>query len=72
MIGWILSLLSIFGALFNAYKRIEGFYFWIIANIGWIILNIQMGFYEQIPMWIIFTIISFLGILHWRKEENNV
>lgn len=34
-IDWILSFLSIIGATLNAFGKIEGFYFWIVANVGW-------------------------------------
>jgi nicotinamide riboside transporter PnuC len=67
-IPWILSGLSIIGAFLNARQRIEGFYFWLFANMAWIAFNIHIGLYGQVPMWVFYTIISVYGIYEWRKK----
>ena len=66
---WIIGIISVIGGVLNAYGKISGFYFWIIANIGWIIYCISNKFYGQIPMWFVFLVIAVLGIVEWKKKE---
>lgn len=70
-IGWILSALSIIGALLNVKMIKWGFVFWIVANIGWVGFNLLTNTYEQIPIWIIFTIISAWGFWKWHTKEQD-
>lgn len=64
-VGIILSTLSIVGAILNAMLMWQGFVLWIIANIGWIWYNVQTKMYEQIPIWVVFTITSTSGLIYW-------
>jgi nicotinamide riboside transporter PnuC len=48
------------------------FIVYIVANIGWIIVNIYCGLWEQIPMWIVYIIIGIYGWFTWgRKKEDG-
>ena len=38
-ITWTLAILSLAGTVLNVQKRPEGFYFWIVANVGWVLIN---------------------------------
>lgn len=69
MIGWIFSLMTIFGAVLNAKGNKWGFIVWIIANICWIIFNIITNTISQIPAWIVLTIISAYGFYKWSRME---
>ena len=71
MLGWILSGLSITGAILNARMIRAGFVFWIIANIGWIVFGIKEEIYSQIPIWIVFTVISIYGFVFWEKPQSK-
>lgn len=70
-IGWLLSALSIIGAILNAKMIKWGFVFWIVANIGWAGFNWITDTYEQIPIWIVFTIISSWGFWKWHTDEKK-
>ena len=71
MIGWILTGLSITGALLNSRKRVEGFYFWMVGNIGWTILTICKEMYSQTALWLFYCGICAYGIYHWTKEKKG-
>ena len=72
MIDWILALISIIGAILNI-KRIKwGFALWIIANTGWIIFSFVSGIYGQVPLWIVYNILSIWGFIDWHRKEKGV
>ena len=70
--GWVLAFISIIGAIINIFGNRWGFVAWIIANIGWVAFCIHNQIYEQIPIWIVFIVISCCGFFKWsKKEEKN-
>jgi len=68
MIEWVLAGMSILGAILNTKMNRNGFLLWIVANIGWIIINVKIGLYAQIPMWVVMTVIAVYGYNSWSKE----
>ena len=71
MVGWILSGLTILGAIMNTFKNRWGFIVWIIANLGWIVFNIITETYSQIPVWLAMTVISMYGFISWSKAKGD-
>jgi hypothetical protein len=67
--SWLLSALSIVGALLNALGKVFGFYLWIVADIGWIIVEIYLQQWAQVPMWAVYTVISIIGIIMWKRKK---
>ena len=37
LLGWVASILSIFGIYLNAKKNIWCWYVWLVSNVGWLI-----------------------------------
>jgi nicotinamide riboside transporter PnuC len=70
LINWVIAAISIIGAILNIKKNKWGFILWIIGNIGWIVIDIIYGLYEQIPIWILFTFTSVYGFKKWSDEEK--
>lgn len=68
IITWIAAALSIIGAMLNVWKRVEGFYFWIVANIIWIFINLYKGIHAQAFLFLFFSGISAYGVYKWKKE----
>ena len=69
---WILAVLSIIGSILNVFKIRWGFVFWIVANFGWILVNYNIGLYEQIPIWIVFNVVSLYGFYTWSKDLSKL
>ncbi|MFA5759796.1 MAG: hypothetical protein WC942_10640, partial [Clostridia bacterium] len=63
IITWILSIISLVGAILNARKNIYGFYFWLVGNTGWMIINFKLKIYAAAFLWGIYSLISIWGIL---------
>ena len=71
MITWIMSALSIIGAVLNAKGKVSGFYFWIVANLAWVAYDISIGLYSQAVLFAVYTVISAWGIYQWRKAWHK-
>ena len=71
MIGWILTTLAVTGAIFNMQRRVEGFYLWIVANVGFLTLSLQRSDYAQAVLWAVYTLISLNGIRVWWKKDDD-
>ena len=66
---WIITGLSIIGVILNAQKKISGFYFWIIANLSWVVIDFHKELYSQSVLFLFYSIMCFYGIYKWRKNE---
>jgi len=68
MIEWVISAGSILGAVLNALGNKWGFAVWVFTNLAWIVYDIYIGLWGQIPIWIAFTVTSFYGFWLWSKK----
>ena len=67
---FILTVLSLLGAVLNAKGRISGFYIWIVANVGWVIVDLSHGLYSQAILFAVYTMISVYGIIQWSRRTK--
>jgi hypothetical protein len=49
--------------------KVDGFYIWIVSNLGWLVAEIILKQWAQVPMWIVYTILSVVGIVMWKKKK---
>jgi nicotinamide riboside transporter PnuC len=68
-LSWIITALSVGGAIYNARGKVFGFYIWIVANIAWIAFDIYIKSYSQAALFAVYTIISVYGIYTWKKNK---
>ena len=68
IITWIVIGVSIIGVILNAQKKINGFYFWMVANFSWVIIDIYKGIYAQAVLFIFYFCMCFYGIYMWKKD----
>jgi len=68
-LSWIITGLSIIGAIYNAKGKIFGFYIWIIANLLWVGYDLYIQSYSQMVLFVVYTIISGYGIWQWKKKR---
>lgn len=67
---WVLTALSLLGVWLNIKKDKRCFYIWIIANFGWITVNIKAHLYAQAALFGIYTVLSIYGIYEWSKPNK--
>ena len=69
---WFVSILSITGYILNIQKKVYCFYFWIVANICWIGIDLYKGVYAQAAVFLFYSLICIYGIKKWKSETINV
>lgn len=62
----ILCLGGLAGAVLNSFMSIWGLVVWLPVNIGFIILNLRRGYYEQAALFSGYALTSILGLIWWR------
>lgn len=65
--SWLLVFLSIAGVVLNVRRDRCGFLLWMIANIGWMIIDFMQGLYAQAFLFCIYFVLSFWGWVSWKK-----
>ena len=68
---WILTIISITGVVLNIYKNRWGFFFWMISNALWAIVDFQKGIPEQSVLFVVYFFTALWGWLWWSKELKN-
>ena len=63
----IAATLGIIGAILVSFKRIEGFYLWLIANPMWMYIGLRNDDYGLVVMFGVYTVITINGIWQWKK-----
>lgn len=67
IIIWFTPPLAILGAVLNSYKRIEGFYVWLITNTILLIEAFQKDNAPHALLWAAYIIICLNGIKQWKE-----
>lgn len=63
---WTATVLSIIGALMNAFLLKEGFYIWGVANLIWIYFGLKNKHYGLALTFSVFFIINIVGVIYWK------
>ena len=71
MVDWVIVIIALLGAFFNAKRMRVGFLLWMISNIGLTTLNFRNGEPAQGFLFLCYLIISMYGYFSWNKNEPN-
>ena len=63
--------MAIIGVYLNTKQDIRCFYLWILTNSAFAIETYLLGAWNMFILFIIYLILAFVGIYHWRKGEIN-
>jgi len=64
---WILTCLSIAGVVLNVRRDRRGFVFWMISNVGWMVIDFMHGLYAQAFLFGVYFVLAFWGWVSWKK-----
>ena len=67
---WILTALSLLAAILNARGKVSGFYIWIVANLGWVAVDLIKEIPSQATLFFVYTCISIYGIKQWKNKSK--
>lgn len=65
---WLFTLMSATGVVLNIRKDKRCFLVWIVANAGWIAVDIYKGILAQAALFVIYTGLSVWGWFEWSKN----
>ena len=68
---YIPMLIAILGTVLNAQKKIVCFPIWIASNILLVILNLLIGVYAMVGLFVVYTGVSIYGWVSWAKSEKG-
>lgn len=71
LLTWALTAMSITGVILNVKKNRMCFVIWVIANMGWITINILHEIYAQAFLFVIYTGLSVWGWIEWSKDRGT-
>jgi nicotinamide riboside transporter PnuC len=63
---------SVVGAWLVARVNIVGYYFWLVSNLGWVVVNVYYEIYGQAAMSFVFLLLTAYGILQWKRKFKEV
>lgn len=69
---WILSVISIIGAILNILHYPIGFVLWAAADIVWATHDFCIGEYAQGMLFVIYFFLGVWGFWSWRKGQRNI
>lgn len=70
LLGWTASGISLTGSVLNARMNIHGYTLWLCSNAIWMVYDVSLGLWEQLPMFAVSTVLAAYGIAEWRKRRT--
>ena len=59
---------GLLGHWFISNQDVRGYYVWIVGNVAMIVLQWQVGLYGMVLLFVIYTVISVIGIKKWQRN----
>lgn len=71
VLTWMLTCMSVTGVVLNIKKNRLCFLFFIVANMGWITVNITKEIYAQAFLFVVYTGLSTWGFIEWTRNPPD-
>jgi nicotinamide riboside transporter PnuC len=55
----------------NSQMKVSGFYFWLVSNTGFMLINWYNCVYSQVALFLINNIVCVIGIVSWGKKVKK-
>lgn len=65
---WVLTTISVSAVVLNIKKNRLCFVLFLIANAGWIAVNVKNGIYAQAALFVVYTFLSIWGLIEWSRR----
>jgi hypothetical protein len=67
MILWMLTSISVLGAILNILHLREGFYLWMVCNFFWAVVDVEDRNWQRAALFTVYLGLSFWGAISWGK-----
>lgn len=64
---WILAIMGVTGAVLNVAKKRSGFFCWVVANCGWVLVSLIRQQWPEMALWSVYLGIAVRGVYTWGK-----
>lgn len=65
-ISWVFMVIALYGTYLNSNQNKKGFYFWIVSNIFFSLLNFFNGQYALCLLFFIYFVLAVRGLEKWK------
>lgn len=70
IMAWLLVATSLIGSYLITKRRVEGFYFWSVSNIGWVAVDLRAGVPAQAALFVMYLGMSIYGAWEWKRKQT--
>jgi len=71
LFSWFFTFLALYGTWLNAKADRQGFYYWILADIAFIVIFFNAGLYAQSMLFFVYTLLAIKGLNEWKRGRDN-
>lgn len=68
ILEWSATALSLLGAVYNTFLRIEGFYIWIVANLLWMLFSVKYRHWGLFALNLAYMGFNIWAIMFWKGK----
>ena len=65
--SWIFVIIAIYGTYLNAHMRRQGFYYWLVSNTAFCVINLGEGHLAQAFLFAVYLILAIIGLQNWKN-----
>ncbi len=69
IITWVATSIAIIGSILNAKKHISGFYFWLVSNAMYALINAYLHIFGQSALYIFNFFVCLMGVVTWTRKK---
>lgn len=70
-VSWILTIIAIYGTYLNANGNIRGFYYWLVSNTGFCLINFLLGSMAQSLLFGVYLVLAIIGLQKWNEKNQG-
>jgi nicotinamide riboside transporter PnuC len=70
ILTWIFTGIALYGTWLNAKGQRQGFYWWIITDIAFSVINFQIEQYALSLLFLVYTVLAIKGLITWKKIQK--
>jgi len=67
-ISWLFTIVALYGTYLNTGRDVRGFYFWLMSNICFCVVNFAEGHLAQGFLFGVYTILAVIGLQRWKQD----
>jgi nicotinamide riboside transporter PnuC len=67
-ISWLATFVALYGTYLNSQQDRNGFWWWIVSNVSFCVINLSYSMYAQSLLFAVFTALAIRGLIKWDKK----